>query len=180
MGVDDKDTGGCKTTAQREILVERQKMHYEGLFNVADLYRTIDEYYEEKGYDKREIKNAEIVRDDGIRYIEIIFAPWKKITDYAKVIIKTRMIMENVKQVEIEKEDLKIKANEGKVLFQFSVFLDTDYEDKWASSPLQTFFRIIFDKFFFKKYTERYQAEAMDDFKMLVWQIRTLLNMNKM
>ena len=177
--VDDKATG-IGEGAQRNFLVDRQRMHYEGIFVVADLYKLIDEYYEEKGYDKREIKNAEIIREDGVRYIEIIFEPWKKITDYAKSTIKLRMIMENVKDIEIEKEGLKIRANQGKILFVFTVYVDTDYEGKWSQKPTFTFFRILFDKYFFRNYTNQYYAEAMDDFKLLVFQIRSFLNMNKM
>jgi len=55
--VDDKATGQ-EVKAQRTILVERQRMHFEGIFNIKDLYKTIDEYYEEKGYDKREKKDG--------------------------------------------------------------------------------------------------------------------------
>lgn len=177
--VDAKPTG-MEIAEQRTILVERQRLHFEGLFSVADLYKTIDEYYEEKGYDKREIKNAEIVRDDGVRFIEIIFEPWKKITDYAKSVIKTRVVMENVKTVEVEKEGLKISANQGKVLFVFDVYTETDYEGRWGSKGIFTFVRIMFDKYFFKNYTRLYEAEAMDDFKLLLYHIKTNLNMNKM
>lgn len=177
--VDDKPTGLAEP-AQRDYLVNRQRMQYEGLFVIGDIYKLISEYFEEKGYDKREVKNAEIVRDDGVRYIEIIFEPWKKITDYAKSAIKVIMIMENVGAVEIEKEGLKINAHQGKILFNFSAYVETDYESRWAQKTTYNFIRILYDRYFFKRYTEQYRAECMDDFKLLVYQIRAYLNMNKM
>ena len=65
--------------SEREILVDKRRMTYEGLFSVADLYSLIDEYFEEKGYDKHEKKNIERVTPNG-KDIEIEVEPWKKIT----------------------------------------------------------------------------------------------------
>jgi hypothetical protein len=175
--VDDKATG-IEVSAQRYILVDKHRMHYEGIFSVKDLYKLIDEYYEEKGYDKRELVNTEIVKDDGERFIEIIFMPWKKITDYAKSTQKLRVVMENIKAVEIEKDGLKVTANQGKLLFVYDVYIDTDYEEKWQKKGTHSVIRVLFDKFFFKQYTKQYFAEAIDDYKMLIYQIKTFLNMN--
>ncbi|MCB9358451.1 hypothetical protein H6503_00825 [Candidatus Woesearchaeota archaeon] len=180
--VDDKPTGET-TNAYRTYLVDKHRMNYEGLFVVQDLYKLIDEYYEEKGYDKREFKNAEIVRDDGVRFIEIIFEPWKKITDYAKSVVKLRMLMENVKDVEIEKDGVKVNAHHGQLSFVFDVYVDTDYEErwggKWGNKAIYAFIRLLFDKYFFKRYTQQYFAEALDDYKLLQYQIKSYLNMNK-
>jgi len=178
MPVDDEETGEKQDT-QRDILVDRHRLQYEGLFVVQDFYKLIDEYFEEKGYDKREFKNVEVVRDDGIRYLEIIFRPWKKITDYARVVQELRLIMENVKEVEVEKDGVKTYAHQGKVLCTFNVFLDTDYEDKWGRKPPFWVVRILFDRYFFKSYTKQYYAEALDDYRMLVYQIKAYLNMSK-
>jgi hypothetical protein len=177
--MDDLKATGKSITAQRTYLIDKHRFNYEGIFIVQDLYKLIDEYFEEKGYDKCEIKNAEIVRDDGVRYIELVFEPWKKITDYAKVQIWLRVIIEDIKEVEIEKEGIKVNAHQGKVMFTFDVVVDTDYEDKWGTKTIFAVFRIFFDKYFLKKYTQQYYAEAIDDYKMLVYQIKTYLNMHK-
>ena len=54
-------TGGSwqeeKQMAERETLIDNYRVIYEGLFSVKDLYSLIDEYFEEKGYDRREKKN---------------------------------------------------------------------------------------------------------------------------
>lgn len=176
--VDDKATGK-DIAAQRTFLVDKHRMQYEGIFIIQDLYQLIDEYFEEKGYDKRESKNAEVVRDDGVRFIDLQFEPWKKVTDYAKVAIKVRVIMDNVRDIEIEKDGVKVHAHQGDIKFLFDVYVDTDYEDRWGSKPIYAVIRVLFDKYFFKRYTQQYYAEAMDDYKMLVYQIKVFLNMNK-
>lgn len=176
--VDDEATG-YKENSQRTYLVDKHRFSYEGIFVVPDLYKLIDEYYEEKGYDKRELKNAEVVRDDGVRFIEIVFEPWKKVTDYAKSVIKLKVFMENVKDIEIEKEGVKVHAHHGKLLFLFDVYVDTEYEHRWDKKTVFSFIRVLFDKYFFKRYTQQYYAEALDDYRMLVYQIKAYLNMHK-
>jgi len=176
--VDDVATGK-DVSSQRTFLVDKQRMQYEGIFIIHDLYKLVSEYFEEKGYDKREAKNAEIVRDDGLRFIEIQLEPWKKITDYAKAAVKVRMIMENVKDIEIEKEGLKVHAHQGTIKFLFDCYVDTEYENRWGKKTTHTAIRVLFDKYFFKRYTQQYFAEALDDYKMLIYQIKVFLNMHQ-
>ncbi len=175
----DNAATGQEVGPQRTYLVDKHRVQYEGLFVIQDLHKLIDEYFEEKGYDKREFKNAEVVKDNGERFIEVIFEPWKKITDYAKVGIRLRMILEEVKDIEVEKEGVKVYAHDGKVLITMDVYVDTDYEDRWGAKSTYQVIRIFFDKYFFKKYTKQYFAEALDDYRMLVYQIKAYLNMYK-
>ncbi len=166
-------------SADQEYIIREERVQYEGLFNVGDLHKHIDEYFEEKGYDKGEDKNAEIVNDSGERYIEVIFRPWKKITDYARVEFDVRLTIEHMKDVEVEKNGIKILIQHGKVHIEFNVTVSTDYEDRWSDTKKHLFWRIIFDRFFLKDYRKQYHAEGMDDYKMLKYQIQSFLNMFK-
>jgi len=160
-------------------IVIQDRFSYEGLFVISELYKMIDDFFEEKGYDKLEQKNAEVVRDDGVRFIEIILRPWKKITDYAQNIIKMRMIIENAKEVEVKKEGVKTRAHHGKVSFVFDVWMSNDHEERWAKNTMLSIIRIMFERFFMKHYTKQYIAECLDDYKMLIYQIKTYLNMHQ-
>lgn len=172
-------SAGESIGVQRTYLVTKNRFQYEGLFIIQDLYKVIDEYFEEKGYDKREIKNAEIVRDDGVRFLELIFEPWKKLTDYAKSVIKVQVMMENIREVEIKRNGLKIRAHQGKVLCVIDAYIETDYEGIWERNTTRAVIRVLYDRFFLKHYTKQYNAEVIDDYKMLVYHIKTLLNMQQ-
>ncbi|MBS3142014.1 hypothetical protein J4464_01365 [Candidatus Woesearchaeota archaeon] len=162
--------------SEREILVDKRRMTYEGLFSVADLYSLIDEYFEEKGYDKHEKKNIERVTPNG-KDIEIEVEPWKKITDYAQSIIRVRILMTGIKEVEVEKDGVKIKLNQGKVQLIFDAIFETDYEHRWEAKPVFHFVRTIVDRYLYKTYTNQYKGEVMNDFNMLVYQIKAFLNL---
>ena len=163
---------------ERTVLVDKQEMHYEGIFSVKGLYELIDDLIRKSGYTKRELKNTEIVKKDG-RFIEVGIEPWKRLSDYAKSVIKIKMTLENIKDLEIEKEGLRRSINQGKVSFVFDAYVETDFEHKWENTPGFFFVRVLFDKYIFKPFTTDYQGMVMKDFKHYVNEIRAFLNLHK-
>jgi hypothetical protein len=162
--------------AEREVVVDKMRLGYEGLFKVTDLYKLIDGWLREKGYDKREKKMAESVTKKG-KFIEWEIEPWKKITDYAKIVIKLRVIMTDIKEVEVEIDKSKVKMNQGQANFIFDAFVETDYENRWEGKPLFYFLRTVFDKYIFKPYTVGYQSNVLDDVNDLHARVKAFLNL---
>ncbi len=162
--------------AEREVLVDKMRLTYEGLFSVYEIYKMMDEWFEEKGYDKREVKNIESVFPEG-KYIEIVLEPWKKLTDYAKSVIKVRIIFSDIKEVQVEKDGAKVNLNQGRAHFVFDAYLETDYENRWESKPTFFFIKTLFDKYFYKSYTSQLKAEVMDSITDLHSRIKGMLNL---
>lgn len=162
--------------AEREVVIDKMRLSYEGLFKVSELYKLIDGWLREKGYDKRERRMAESVTKDG-KFIEWELEPWKKTTDYAKNVIKLRVILTDIKEVDIEIDKVKTKMNQGKADFIFDGYLETDYENRWESKPLFFFLRTVFNKYIFKPYTEGYQANIISDVNDLHSRIKGFLNL---
>ena len=162
--------------AEREVVVDKLKLTYEGLFSAKELYNLIDQWFRWKGYDKRENKSIEIVKPEG-KFIEMELEPWKKVTDYAKNVIKIRIQMFDVKEVEVEKDHTKVKLNQGKVHFVFDGYLETDYESKWEGKPIFYFLRTIFDKYFYKPFTSGFEKGVKEDLMHLHDQIKAFLNL---
>ncbi len=161
--------------AERELLVEN-KLSYEGLFSAKELIKLIDNFFREKGYDKREIKNAEKVTPEG-KFVELEIMPWKKVTDYAKNEIWMRIIMENIKEVEVEKNGVKAKLNQGTIKILFYGYLTTDYENRWEQKPMFFFIRTLFDKFFLKQYVDEFKRNLIGDMSLIKSQIEGFLNL---
>ncbi len=164
--------------SEREVVVDKLRLTYEGLFSVAGLYKMMDEWFRAKHYDKRENKSIEIVKPEG-KFIEIEFEPWKKVTDYAKNVIKIRVQMFDVKEVEVEKDHTKLKLNQGKVHFVFDGLLETDYESRWEGQPIFYFIRTIFDKYFYRPFTAGFERGVKEDVMHLHSQINAFLNLYK-
>lgn len=164
--------------SEREVLIDKMRLTYEGLFDVVELYKLIDRFFKEKGYDKLERHNSERVTAEG-KFIELELEPWKKITDYVKNVIKLRIVMSDVTEVVVKKDNVKVKLNKGKIKMVFDAYTETDYENRWEGKPLFFFMRTILDKFIFKPYTAGYRKNVMDDANHLYNKVKAFLNLYK-
>ena len=162
--------------AEVDIIVDKLRLQFEGLFSVKDLYYMIDQWFEERNYDRRELRHIERVTPEG-KYIEFEMLPWKKYTDYAKCEIRIRLVMDEIKEVEIEKDGSKVKLNQGKLKAVFDGYLSTDYENRWESKPIFFFIRTLFDKYFYKPFTVGFQNNVQADVKEIYDQIKGFLNL---
>lgn len=159
-----------------KTIIDKLRIEYEGLFSMPDLYATIDNWLKEKGYDKQEKKNVERVKAAG-KDVELLLQPWKKITDYAKIVINIRVIASNIKEVEVEQDGAKIKLNQGKVHIVLDGWLQTDYEGRWEGKPLFFFLRELYDRYLYKPYTSSYESAVAKDTTDLHGELRSFLNL---
>lgn len=162
--------------AERELIVDHIRLTYEGLFDAKELFAIIDKYFREKGYDKRELRNIEQVKPEG-KYVEIEILPWKKTTDYVRNEIWMRMVMSEVKEVEVEKDGVKVKLNQGKIQVVIDGYYTTDYENRWEQKPTFFLVRTLFDKYFLKSYTDKYKGVLVEDTHLLHSTIKAFLNL---
>ncbi len=162
--------------SEKKLVIDQMKLTYEGIFDLNGLYRLIDGWFYQKGYDKWERKNYEQVLPTG-KDIEIELLPWKKTTDYFKNIIRIRMRCTNVKDVEIEKQGVKMRLNQGKVMMIFDGYLESDYEHRWEEKPLFFLIRTLFDKYVFKTYFNKYEKWLVNDVYDIHGRIQRFLNL---
>ncbi|MBD3248975.1 hypothetical protein GF336_02940 [Candidatus Woesearchaeota archaeon] len=162
--------------SEKKLVVDQQKLTYEGLFDLKGLYRVMDQWFYDKGYDKEEIKNEQKELATG-KTVYLEMRPYKKTTDYFKNIIRIRMQCTNVKDVEVEKAGKTIIINQGKVRIVFDCYLESDYEDKWESKPFFFFLRTIFDKYIFRSYFNKFEKWLLADFYDLHSTIQRFLNL---
>lgn len=163
---------------ERTLVVDQLKLSYEGLFDLAELYRLIDSWFYEKGWDKYEHINQEQITPSG-RQIRLILEPWKGITDYYKIIIRIKANFNNVQDVEVEKEGKRIQLNQGEVKMIFDGYVLSDPHGKWNKKPLWWFLSIIFNKYFFKEYHNKAERWLLSDLDDLYQRIKSFLNVYK-
>ncbi len=166
--------------SEKKLIVDQKRLTYDGLFDATELYRIINRYFWEKGYDWHEPYNIERTLPTG-KDIEIEVRPWKKRSTFAKTIVKIRLFMKNVKEVEIEKEGVKVKLNQGNVQIIFDSYLETDYEHRWegkgAGVPVFYFIRILFDRYVMRQYMAGYESNVIEEVNQIFNFVKAFLNM---
>lgn len=162
--------------SEKKLVLDHLTMEYNGLFDCNELYRLIDVYLKEKGYDKYEARNIEQVTQSG-KHIELVLSPWKTVTDYTKIWMKITLLLTNIKEVEVAKDGVKVKLNQGNVHIVFDGYVETDKENKWEGTPLFVFFRTIVDKYIIKRYVASWDNEITEDIMHLHSNIKAFLNL---
>ncbi|MBN2421431.1 hypothetical protein JXB27_04095 [Candidatus Woesearchaeota archaeon] len=163
---------------ERKLLVSDLTLEYEGLFDCADLFRLIDDWFKQNGYDKNEIKHIEKVREKG-KFIDYEIAPFKKVSDYAQYDIDVRVLVNNMTNADVTKNKQKLQLNKGKVTIIFNALLVTDVSERWESKPFFFFLRVLFDKFIHKRYIEQYDKGLMTDVQNLHTELKGYLNLSR-
>ena len=160
----------------RRLVVDHLKITYEGLFSVTDLYQAVDNFFREKGFDKREVRNAEYIKPEG-KYIEIEMMPWKKVSDYARHVIRVDMKMFRIKEVIVAQDGHKVKLNKGRINVIIDGFLDTDYEGRWETRPAFVFLRTVFDKFIYKTNVGEAEGLLVENVNQVHGMVKAMLNL---
>ena len=128
--------------AERRVIVEKDRISYEGLFSMKEVLSIINEWMSDKVYNPLDKKHNESVKADG-RTVEIEMSPYKKVTDYAKNVVWIRLIGSELKDVVIDVDGKKKRLNQGKLQIVFDGYLETDYEKRWETKPVFYLLRMI-------------------------------------
>ena len=163
---------------EHKIVVDEVEVGYEGIFNLSEVYKIIEDWLADNNYDKEEVLNVEYLKPEG-KYIELLLEPNKKVSDYVKNIIRIAFVAKNIKDVDIKEDGVKKKMQEGKLSLAFTAILETDYEGRWEQRPTFYFLKIIVDKYVYKFYTDKFESIITKDINDLMTQVKSFLNLYK-
>ncbi len=163
---------------ERTLVIDHLKFSYEGLFNAAELYNIISTFFYEKGYDWYEKSNYEQVTPSG-KQMHIIIQPWKNVSDYYKLQVQIKLIMTDIKEVEVEHQGQELKLNQGLVRITFDGYVFSDRKGKWGDKPWKWLFVILTNKYFFREHLEKFETWVKSDIEDLQSKIKTYLNTYK-
>ena len=158
--------------------VEKTKLEYEGLFDAKAMMKVLEDWAFDKGYFLVEKRHGESTKPEG-KIIDLDLEPFKKFTDYAKSIIKIRIQMQQVKDITVDRDNRKVKLQEGKIMFTFDGILETDYEHRWETKPLFYVTRTLFQKYVFSPFIGGFERGVKEDLLALKNNLKAFLNLTK-
>ncbi len=164
--------------AERHLIIDHLKFSYEGLFSVSELYSLIVSFFFEKGWDWVEKMNEEQITPQG-KQIRLVLEPYKGVTDYHKLIIKMKVNMIDVKEVEVEKKGKKLKLDHGVVRITFDGYVLSDRHGVWEGKPFFWFLSFILEKYFYRRHFASTQNWLEGDVEDLHQKIKNYLNVFK-
>jgi len=158
-----------------KIIVDHDKIDYSGPLDLNGLLRAIESFIFEHGFDKRQDKDFEQNTSNG-KFIEWQISPWKWISDYARYIIKVRVLGYEILKTDVAARGKKTKIDSGRIIIVIDGFVEYDLQSKWEGHPILYFLRSVYDNFIFKAYTEQFEQRLVHDINRLHDHIEKFLN----
>jgi hypothetical protein len=168
-----------RSMSEKNLYLDGLELDYEGTFDIKELLKTIDGLIKQRGYSKGEKRREEVIREKG-KAFSMELRPVKKKTDYFVLMIKMRIHITDMTDVEVIKDDMKTMMNKGKVSILFDAWTTTDYEFRWEKKPLFYFLRNLFERTIYKFHTDRFAGELVEDTRFIMNNIRAFLNLGKL
>jgi hypothetical protein len=164
--------------AEKNLIVEGLELKYRGMFEAELLLKTVDKYFEERGYIKFEKRRHETTHESG-RDLTIELRPYKNITDYEQYTINLMIYLTNVKDVEVVKHNRKAKLQEGEVRMLFDAWVITEYEGRWVQKPWHYLARMLFKRFIHPLDFGKHEGAVSSDCHYVYNNIKSYLNLYK-
>lgn len=161
-----------------KYLIDGKQVQYEGLFDLPGLFKIIDDFFRERGYDRMETRNFEEVYETG-RQVTIELLPYKKINDYLKIEIRIYAFFKNLKEKVVEIDGVKRKLFHGRAEFWFDANLYSDFEHRWENRVALYFLRTITDKFIKRSQTHLQEELVIKDCWDVIDLTKSYLNMHR-
>ncbi|HIG93755.1 MAG: hypothetical protein QT02_C0006G0027 [archaeon GW2011_AR9] len=160
---------------ERTLIIDHLKFSYEGVFNLAELYGMIANFFYEKGWDWYERINQEMVTPTG-KQIKIVLEPWKNVSDFYKLTVSIKMLMTDVRDVEVEHEGQTLKVNHGVIHITFDGYVIADRKGRWESTPFYWFLSVVSQKYFYRDHFTKMETWLKSDLDDLHTKIKSYLN----
>ncbi|MEK6916151.1 MAG: hypothetical protein AABW92_00245 [Nanoarchaeota archaeon] len=159
--------------------VVAEKLNYEGLFSVRELFRVIDKYFRTKAFDKKIFFDEEYQTSNG-RYFHLKTEYYKKVDSYVRMQTRLWLYVNEYKETEIEVDGKKIKTGHGKLSLTFDAFLQTEYFGLFPDTkPFYFLFKVMYEKFLVKSRVGYWNNVSKHVINELKTEISSYLNLNK-
>lgn len=159
---------------EKKICVRELRLSYNGPINVVDFFRAVEDWIAKKGMHKEIKKKTEEVTAKHKR-VEWFIEIWEMPSDYAKPVVRLQALFKDIKDATVKGKHIQT----ADILITLDGILETDLESRWYQKPTFYFLRAVYDKFFHKFYTNRFEAKLTADTYELYQYLMDYFNSNK-
>ncbi len=150
------------------------KIKQTGIFDFKEFYRFCYVWLVDKGYFLIEKSYSEKMTASG-KEVEIEWEALRKISDYFRFALKIRWRILGMKDVEVEKDGVKIGMNKGNPEIKLAAVLEKDYEHRWEINAITKFLRGLYDRYIIRGRIEQYEDKIFGDADEFLAQAKAFL-----
>ena len=145
--------------ANKITLLDSEKITFNGVFDLKELYEHLYEWLNWRKYDVSERKYKEKIKPTG-KDMEIKWEANKDIDEYSSFRIEMEAMLFGINDVEVQKDTAKVKMQKGEINVKVSAHLITDRKEMWQSRPQFSFLQAFYEKYLYRGAVERMKSEV--------------------
>jgi hypothetical protein len=111
--------------------------------------------------------------------MEYFYYPWMKETDTIRKMMKIRILITDLKKVDMIIDGQRKKMDHGDIKITIDGFVEYDYENRWYYRQLFIFIRTLYIKYFYKNYSKYFEKLLIDECHGLYDMFERFFNMYK-
>jgi hypothetical protein len=143
---------------EKKFAVSELKIKYDGPLDIVEFFKVVEDWIEKKGLNKEIKKKSQEVTAKRKR-LSWMIEIWEMPSDYAKRVVRLQALFNNIKDAKIKGKNV----DTADVLIILDGILETDLDYRWHQKPTHYFLRAVYDKFFSKFYTHRFEGKLTAD-----------------
>ena len=159
----------------RKYLCERAQIKQKAIFSLDDLYVNMHFWFLFYDFSKYEVEYRVM---EQFNRVEIFWICKKQMDPYVQFVIEFAFVVTGLKDVEIEKDGVKLKRNAGTLEFRTTCYMEKDYEDKWRGSRLKELMREAYDKYIIRKRLDDFKNQLYKELQALFAEVRSFLHLH--
>ena len=165
-------------TEDKQVMYDL-RITYGGPFRVEDFYAEIDKWIRENGFEKEPKKKSEHITKHG-KKIEWSIEIFRDLDDLHKEVIVLRALMENIKEIVIQRDGKKIRVNSGDALVSIDGFIQSFIHGSfWQVKPLYYFIRTLIDRYVYNFWIFKWEGVVASDCHKLFKNVRAFFNVER-
>lgn len=155
-------------------IVFKGKIKHTGIFDFKEFYRFCYVWLIDKEYFVTEKEYNEKLDPAG-KEIKVVWEAKRKISDYFRFFLKVSWRTLGMKDIEVEKEKVRIGMNKGYIEIGVEAVLEKDYEHRWESGAFLKFLRGLYDRYVIRGRIESYEEEIHSEADEFLAQAKAFL-----
>lgn len=135
------------------------KIQQKGIYDLKDLLKTIQTFFEEKRYTFQLSETQDKAKDKGYELI-IGLKSDRDVDDYVRFHIDIHMLIIEMEKVKVKNKNL----DRGNMDINFKAYLYLDYKNRWNKNFMSRFLNLIYNNYIIKiKIKTEYEAKLYID-----------------
>jgi hypothetical protein len=163
---------------EKNLIIDGKEMHFKGIFDLNDFLKHVDKFCVDRVYSKGEKRRAEKITSTGKEF-SIELRPAKVKTAIVKLLVTIKMNIANMKEVEVVKNNIKKRMQEGNISMIFDAWIISDYEFRYEQKPTYYFFRKLFERLVYLFKESQFDGEVRSDCNYIYDNMKSQLNLYK-